>query len=122
MAKCDEGYLCSVCGGDVESIRDSDLYLRYIIGEVDPEILHTSPERHVRCNPVLAQFIVNSTFKSENVDGDFDKRCLDVEYVRKREELVSRGWLRLQELNQADLPIIEYPLEEITAKSKALRR
>ena len=51
MAKCDEGYPCEVCGEDVEDITDSDLYLRYVIGLVDPETLHTSPERHLRCNP-----------------------------------------------------------------------
>ena len=27
MAKCEEGYLCDVCGGDVEAITESDLYL-----------------------------------------------------------------------------------------------
>ena len=32
MAKCEEGYLCDVCGGDVEAITDSDLYLRYVVG------------------------------------------------------------------------------------------
>ena len=61
MAKCDEGYRCEVCGEDVTSIVDSDLYLRYVIGELDPEVLHTSPERHIRCNPVLAQFMRLST-------------------------------------------------------------
>ena len=54
MAKCDEGYLCSVCGGDVENITDSDLYLRYVIGLLDPELLHAQPEKHIRCNPTLA--------------------------------------------------------------------
>ena len=33
MAKCEEGYLCEVCGCDVEEISDSDLYLRFVIGE-----------------------------------------------------------------------------------------
>ena len=59
MAKCDEGYLCSVCGEDVAEITDSDLYLRYVIGLLDPELLHATPERHIRCNPLLAQFIVD---------------------------------------------------------------
>ena len=53
MAKCEEGYLCDVCGGDVEEIVDSDLYLRYVIGVVDAETLHTTRERHIRCNPTL---------------------------------------------------------------------
>jgi hypothetical protein len=34
VAKCDEGYRCEVCGLDVEVIVDSDLYLRYVLGEV----------------------------------------------------------------------------------------
>lgn len=62
MAKCEEGYLCAVCDGDVEAITDSDLYLRFVIGQLDPETLHTSRERHIRCNPVLAQFIVDPDF------------------------------------------------------------
>ena len=32
--------------------------MRYVIGQLDPEVLHTTRERHIRCNPVLAQFIV----------------------------------------------------------------
>ena len=47
MAKCDEGYLCCVCGGDVEKITDSDLYLRFVIGLLDPELLHAQPEKHI---------------------------------------------------------------------------
>ena len=74
MAKCEEGYLCDVCGGDVEEITDSDLYLRYVIGEIDPETLHTTRERHIRCNPVLAQFIVDNDFAPVVVEGPFDKR------------------------------------------------
>ncbi len=42
MAKCEEGYLCDVCGEDVAELADSDLYLRYVIGMVDPETLHTT--------------------------------------------------------------------------------
>ena len=34
MARCDQGYLCEVCGRDVEAITESDLYLRYVLGEV----------------------------------------------------------------------------------------
>ena len=98
MAKCEEGYLCDVCGGDVEEITDSDLYLRYVIGLLDPETLHTTRERHIRCNPVLAQFIVDADFEPVTVEGDFDKRLLDPAYVRERESLVSRGFRRLREV------------------------
>lgn len=119
MAKCDEGYLCEVCGEDVASLVDSDLYLRYVIGMVDPEVLHTSKERHLRCNPALAQFIVDERFDPVVVEGDFDKRQLDPQFVREREELVTRGWRRLRELTRLDLPIIEYPLPEVAAKIRA---
>ena len=85
MAKCDEGYLCDVCGEDVAQVTDSQLYLQYVIGELDPELLHTTAERHIRCNPVLAQFIVDPEFTPVQVDGDFDKRKLDADFVKERE-------------------------------------
>ncbi len=116
MAKCEEGYLCIICGQDVESIVDSDLYLRYVIGEVDPETLHTQPERHIRCNPTLAQFIVAKEFTPVEVAGGFDKRKLDPQYVVEREALVSRGWQRLRELANSDVPVNAYPLPEFHEK------
>jgi len=118
MAKCEEGYLCDVCGGDVEEMTDSDLYLRYVIGMIDPETLHTTAERHIRCNPALAQFIVDGEFAPVVVEGAFDKRSLDPAYVRERERLVTRGWQRLRELQgQEGLAIIDYPLPEVRARN-----
>ena len=122
MAKCEEGYLCDVCGGDVEEITDSDLYLRFVIGLLDPETLHTTRERHIRCNPVLAQFIVDAEFEPVTVEGDFDKRLLDTAYVRERESLVSRGFRRLREVAGLELPIIDYPLPEVRARLEAASR
>lgn len=113
MAKCEEGYLCDVCGGDVEVLTDSDLYLRYVIGLLDPETLHTTRERHIRCDPVLAQFIVDADFAPVAIEGDFDKRLLDPAYVRERETLVTRGYRRLREIAHLELPIIDYPLPEV---------
>ncbi len=113
MAKCDEGYLCEVCGEDVAEITDSDLYLRYVIGMLDPEVLHTTKERHIRCNPSLAQFITDDDFEPVLVEGPFDKRQLDAAFVRDREILVTRGWRRLREIVHLDIPIIEYPLPEV---------
>ena len=118
MAKCEEGYLCDICGGDVEEITDSDLYLRFVIGLIDPETLHTTKERHIRCDPVLAQFIVADDFERMTVEGDFDKRKLDIAFVRYREDLVTRGWRRLQELKTLEVPIAEYPLPEIRQQLK----
>jgi hypothetical protein len=104
-----------VCGGDVAEITDSELYLRYVIGEIDPETLHTFKERHIRCNPVLAQFIVDDEFAPVEVEGEFDKRKLDSAYVRERQALVTRAWRRLREIAGLDLPIIDYPLPEVRA-------
>jgi hypothetical protein len=119
MAKCEEGYLCDVCGQDVAELTDSDLYLRYIIGMLDPEVLHTTSERHIRCNPSLAQYIVAENFEPVVVDGAFDKRQLDLTYVRERERLITRGWRRLKEVAGLGVPIIEYPLPEVIAKIKS---
>ena len=114
MAKCDEGYLCCVCGGDVENITDSDLYLRFVIGLLDPELLHAQPEKHIRCNPALAQFIVDKEFAPVEVDDDFAKENLDQQYVAQREDLVTRGWHRLKELKAlGEVSILEFPLPEV---------
>ena len=119
MAKCDEGYLCSVCGGDVENITDSDLYLRYVIGLVDPELLHAQPEKHIRCNPELAQFIVADDFEAVTIDDDFSKDQLDPSYVQQRESLVTRGWQRLKEIKSlGEVSILEFPLPEAIEELK----
>jgi hypothetical protein len=119
MAKCEEGYLCDVCGQDVAELSESDLYLRYVIGMLDPEVLHTTRERHIRCNPALAQFIVDNDFPPVVAEGPFDKRQLDLAYVHQREVLVSRGYRRLKELAGLDLPILDYPLPEVRATLEA---
>lgn len=121
MAKCDQGYRCEVCGDDVTSIVDSDLYLRYVIGELDPEVLHTSPERHLRCNPVLAQFIEADDFTAIEVTGDFSKESLDRDYVQRRTNLVTRGYQRLHEIaaTEGDRDVRAYPLPEAIEKYRA---
>lgn len=116
MAKCEEGYLCDVCGGDVEEIVESDLYLRYVIGMVDPEELHTTRERHIRCNASLAQFIVDDDFEPVAVEGPLDKRQMDAAFVREREILVTRGWRRLREVMGQEMSLIDYPLPEVKAR------
>lgn len=120
MAKCEEGYLCDVCGGDVEHIWESDLYLRYVIGLLDPETLHTTRERHIRCSPTRAQFIVDPDFKLVVVEGDFDKRQLDPVFVREQERLITRGWRRLKELAHIEgLSLLDYPLPEVRERMKS---
>jgi hypothetical protein len=110
MARCDEGYRCEVCGRDVEGITESDLYLRYVLGEVPLELLHRLPERHIACNPVLAQYIADAGFPPVACDGPFSKAGLDPEYVRAEEERVTRGWRRLQAIPTLGLTVPEYPL------------
>lgn len=112
MASCEQGYLCDVCGEEVEEITDSDLYLRFVIGEVTPRELPDEPERHIRCNPVQAQFIVDEAFEPVTVEGPFDKRELDPSDVQAREDRITRGWRRLRELPNSGLPLAEYPLPE----------
>lgn len=116
MARCDQGYLCEVCGDEVPEITDSDLYLRYVTGEIDSRHLLSAPERHIRCNPVQAQFIVDPRFDPVAVEGAFDKRLLDPGDVRQREKLITRGWLRLQEVRSLGLPISDYPLDDVREK------
>ena len=113
MARCEQGYLCEVCGEEVEEIADSDLYLRYVLGEVDPEQLHRLPERHIRCNPALGQFIVADGFPPLTAAGAFAKSALDPAFVAQEEKRVTRGYRRLQQLERLSLPILEYPLPEV---------
>jgi hypothetical protein len=113
MARCEQGYLCEVCGQDVGEITESDLYLRYVLGEVPPEQLHLLPERHVRCNPALAQYIVDPAFPPVACEGVFGKGTLDPDFVVTEEARITRGWQRLQELPTLGVPIIEYPLPEV---------
>ncbi|MBL8793203.1 MAG: hypothetical protein JNM56_04805 [Planctomycetia bacterium] len=112
MARCEQGYLCDVCGQEVEAMADSDLYLRYILGEVPPDRLMTTPERHIRCNPTTAQFIVAPGFTPVFCEGMFAKEQLDPAFVREQEERVTRAWQRLQDLPRLGLTIEEYPLPE----------
>jgi hypothetical protein len=116
MAKCEQGYLCDVCGQEVEAMVDSDLYLRFIMGEVPPETLTQTRERHVRCNPATAQYIVDPAFPPVQCTGVFSKEMLDPTYVVGQEALVTRAWQRLQALPRLGLPITEYPLPEVLAQ------
>ncbi len=110
MAKCDEGYRCVVCGRDVEVVAESDLYLRFVLGEVPLELLHRMPECHIRCNPVLAQYIVDVNFEPVICAGPFAKSELDPDFVATEEQRVTRGWRRLQAIPTLGLSVPEYPL------------
>jgi hypothetical protein len=116
MARCDQGYLCDVCGQDVENITDSDLYLRYILGEVSPLALPSLRERHIRCHPATAQYIVDPAFELVVCEGVFARENLDPEFVREQVEKVTRAWRRLQEVPRLGIPLTEYPLPEVLAR------
>jgi hypothetical protein len=115
MARCEQGYLCDVCGQDVEAITDSDLYLRYVLGEVHPLALPTQRERHIRCNPATAQYIVDPAFAPVRCEGMFAREHLDAAFVAEEERRVTRGWRRLQEIPTLGVAIPEYPLPEVLA-------
>jgi len=114
MAPCDQGYLCDVCGEEVTSIRDSDLYLRFVTGQLASRELLTARERHLMCNPIAAQFIDAPQFESVTVDGAFSRHELDAQFVADQVDLLTRGWNRLQELAEIaqTTPISDYPLLE----------
>ena len=112
MAKCELGYLCEVCGNEVEDITDSDLYLRYILGEIEARQLMTARERHLRCNPVVAQFIVDPDFEPVVVESAFGKLHLDPQEVIARETRTTLAWKRLHEVRALGLPISDYPLDK----------
>jgi hypothetical protein len=115
MAKCDQGYLCEVCGEEVTSIVESDLYLRYVLGQLDAEKLHLSPERHLRCNPTLSQYIDDERFPTVVIEGEFDKRTMQPEFVVQHTNRVTRAYLRLWEIAASEQPIslLDYPLTEM---------
>lgn len=120
MARCDQGYICDVCGQDVEAITESDLYLRYVLGEVSPLELPTQRERHIRCNPVLAQYIMDPAFNPHvRCEGVFAKAQQDPEFVAEEDGRVTRAWKRLQEIPTLGIPITEYPLPEVLEKWRA---
>ena len=116
MAKCEEGYLCDVCGGDVEELTDSDLYLHYVIGQLDPETLHTTRERHIRCNPVHRAVHRRRRFSAGHRRGRIRQATARCAVTCASETLVTRGYRRLKELTGLDLPIIDYPLPEVRAE------
>lgn len=114
MAKCDQGYLCDICGEEVEGITESDLYLRFVTGQLPAERLLGTPERHIRCNPIEAQFIQAAGFSPVQLEGAFSKDLLDKDDVQARTALLTRGWLRLQQIAALPepIPVADYPLDE----------
>jgi hypothetical protein len=116
MAGCERGYLCTVCGQDVEEITDSALYIRYVMGDVAWDQLNSAPETHLRCDKTLAQFIVDSSFESVICDGMFAKEQLDPDFVKSEEERVTTAYRRLRAVAGTNLAIADYPLAPVIAR------
>ena len=117
MANCDEGYNCDRCGEYVENVKISELYLRYVIGAVPTDELVREPERHIRCSPEFAQYIIDKRFEPVVCDDPaVDKRRLPDDVRLRQERLFTRAWQRLQEVATNGVPVSEYPLsmEELT--------
>jgi hypothetical protein len=112
MAKCDEGYLCDVCKKDVETIIESDLYLRYVLGEIPLEQLHLHKERHIRCNPAIAQYITDPSFEIVVCNGPFNKSEMEADYRQQEESRITKAWQRLLAIPKLGISIAEYPLSE----------
>jgi len=111
MSNCDEGYNCDRCGKYVEDVKESELYLRYVLGVVPHEELPREPERHIRCAPEFAQFIVDPAFPPVVCDDPaLDKRSLPADVRERQERLFTAAWLRLQEVHGSGLAVEEYPL------------
>ena len=104
----------------MEAITDSDLYLRYIMGEVPPLALPKMRERHILCNAATAQFIIDPAFGPVKCEGAFAKETLDPGYVSEEEVRVSGAWRRLQEIPTLGIPILDYPLPEVRERWRKL--
>lgn len=111
MARCEQGYLCIVCGQEVDGITQSGLYLRYVLGEIPGEQLLNHPERHIHCDPELAQYIVDIDFAPVLCTGLFAKQSLDPTHVALEEQRVTQAWRRLQQIPTLGILLEEYPLE-----------
>jgi hypothetical protein len=111
VAHCDEGYGCDRCGEYVDNVQVSELYLRYVLGAVPLDELPQEPERHIRCSPELAQFIVDDGFEPVVCDDPaFDKRRLPKPVRTRQEHVLTLAWRRLQEVRELGLAVDEYPL------------
>jgi hypothetical protein len=111
VANCDEGYNCDRCGEYVENVRESELYLRYVIGAVPYSELRREPERHIRCGQEFAQFIIDPGFEPVACDDPaLDKGNLPPDVRERQEQLFTKAWRRLQEVVDSGLTVEEYPL------------
>lgn len=74
------------------------------------ETLHRLAERHLRCNPALAQYVVDPAFAPVACDGPFAKSEMGAQFVAAEENRVSRGYRRLLAIPPPGLAVPEHPL------------
>jgi hypothetical protein len=95
----------------VNNVQVSELYLRYVLGTVPLDELPREPERHIRCSPQFAQFIVDDGFEPVVCDDPaFDKRKLPAPVRTRQEQIFTLAWRRLQEVRGLGLAVDDYPL------------
>ncbi len=110
MAKCDTGYFCEKCGEYVDTIQESALYLRYVLGEVPFEELFSASEAHIRCVPELARLIEHPDYDPpENLGESPTQEGPDLGRTAAR---VTRAWQRLRAIPYLELSIEDYPLAD----------
>ena len=110
MAKCDQGYVCEVCGQPVPNLLESSLYLQYVLGDVELFELFGKPERHLRCDTRLSQFIVHEKFPPVHHEGPDSKERMEPYLRMEMEQKVTEAWLRLREVVHTGVPLTEYPI------------
>ncbi|QVL30177.1 hypothetical protein KIH39_15080 [Telmatocola sphagniphila] len=97
MARCDEGYICAVCRLPVDTLPESLLYLRYLLGEVGIEVLHQHADCHIRCCPEVGQYILHRDFEPMVCAGPFAKSQFDEKFREDEEKRVTAAWTTLHE-------------------------
>ena len=58
-------------------------------------------------------------YQPQKVDNEFSKTHLDSDLVKQKENLMTRGWRRLNEIRSlGEVSILEFPLPEIVKRMK----
>ncbi len=108
MARCDEGYVCAVCQQPVDTLPESLLYLRYLLGEVGVEALGQHRECHLRCCPEVAQYIVHRDFAAMVCEGPFGKENFDAAFRASEEKRFTEAWTTMHEAAEKGFSLLSY--------------
>jgi hypothetical protein len=108
VARCDEGYLCNVCGLPADTLPESLLYLRYILGEVTVEVLGQAQETHIRCCPAIAQYIVHPAFEPVVCTDVFARQHFPLDFQTSEETRITAAWATLYEAGEKGFSLLSY--------------